>query len=75
MAELLLHVPDNKLDFFIQLAKELNVLIVEERPSKKTLTVKQKKWDEGLKSAMDEVDQHTQGKIKLKTAEELLNEL
>ena len=75
MAELLLHVPDNKLDFFIQLAKELNVRIVEERPSRKTLTVKQKKWVEGLKSAMDEVEQHTQGKIKLKTAEELLNEL
>ena len=74
MAELLLHVPDNKLDFFIQLAKELNVRIVEERPSNKTLTVKQKKWVEGLKSALDEFEQHKQGKIKLRTAEELLNE-
>jgi hypothetical protein len=57
------------------LAKELDFVVIDEKKSAKKLTAKQKKWVEGFKAALTEVELHSQGKITLKTAEELLNEL
>ncbi|MFI5195525.1 MAG: hypothetical protein ACHQD8_00410 [Chitinophagales bacterium] len=38
-------------------------------------TAKQKKWVNDFRTALNEVDLHTKGKIKLKTAQQLLDEL
>jgi hypothetical protein len=38
-------------------------------------TTEQLEWVEGLKSALNEVELHQQGKIQLKTLDELLDEL
>jgi len=57
------------------LAEELDFVVVDKKKTAKKLTVKQKKWIDDFKTALNEVDQHTKGKIKLKSAEQLLNEL
>ncbi len=75
MTELTLNIPDSKLPFFIQLAKELDFVVVGKKKTAKKLTTKQQKWVDDFRTALDEVDQHTKGKIKLKTAQQLLNEL
>ena len=49
--------------------------MVNERKAATKLTAKQRKWVENFKASLDEVDLHLHGKIKLKTAEQLLNEL
>jgi hypothetical protein len=38
-------------------------------------TSEQLEWVEGLKSALEEVELHQQGKIELRTLDELINEL
>ena len=63
MTELTINIPDNKLPFFMQLATELNFVVVDEKKSVKKLTAKQKKWVENLKMSLNEVELHTQGKI------------
>ncbi len=75
MAELTINIPDKKLPFFMLLAKELDFVVVDKKSKSKKLTAKQKKWVEEFSSALQEVDLHTKGKIKLKSAEQLLNEL
>ena len=75
MTELTINIPDNKLPFFFLLAKELDFVVVDEKKTNKKLTAKQKKWVEDFRTALHEVDLHTQGKIKLKSAEQLLSEL
>ncbi len=75
MAELTINIPDHKLPFFMLLAKELDFLVIEEKKTVKKLTSKQVKRAKELKDALNEVNEHLQGKIKLKTAEQLLNEL
>ncbi len=57
------------------LAKELDFVVVDEKKTGKKLTAKQRKWVEDFKASLNEVELHTQGKIKLKTAQELLDEL
>ena len=75
MTEIVLNIPDNKLPFFMQLARELDFIIIDEKKTSKKLTAKQKKWVEAFKTGLNEVDLHMQGKIKLKTAQQLLDEL
>ncbi len=75
MTELTVNIPDSKLPFFMLLAKELDFVVVDEKKTAKKLTAKQKKWVEGFKASLNEVDLHTQGKIKLKSAQEFLDEL
>jgi len=75
MTELTINIPDSKLPFFFQLAKELDFVVVDEKKTARKLTAKQKIWVEDFKTALNEVDLHLQGKIKLKTAEQLLDEL
>lgn len=57
------------------LAQELDFVVLDEKKTDKKLTTKQKKWVEDFKMSLNEVELHTQGKIKLKSAEEFLNEL
>jgi len=75
MTEVVLRIPDNNLPFFMQLTKELDFVVVDEKKTVKKLSAKQKKWVEGLVAGLKEVRLHQEGKIKLKTAKELLNEL
>ena len=75
MTEIVLKIPDNKLPFFMELAKELDFIVVDEKKTAKKLTAKQKKWMNDFQTALNEVDLHTKGKIKLKTAQQLLDEL
>jgi len=58
----------------MMLARELNFVIVDEKKTSKKLTAKQKRWVDDFKTSLDEVELRTQGKIKLQSAEELLNE-
>lgn len=75
MTELKINIPDKRLPFFMLLAEELDFVVVEKKKLEKKLTSKQKKWVDDFKRSLDEVDLHLQGKIKLKSAEEFLNEL
>jgi hypothetical protein len=75
MTELKVHIPDRKLPFFLLLAEEMGFVVVEKHKTTRKLSTKQKTWVEDLKTALHEVDLHTQGKLQLKSAEQLLNEL
>jgi len=75
MTEIVLNIPDSKLPFFKELAKQLDFAVVGEKKTRKKLTAKQKKWVDDFKEALNEVELHAQGKIKLKTAQQLLDEL
>ena len=75
MTELIVNIPDSKLPFFMQLAKELDFVVLDEKKTAKKLTIKQKQWVNDFRTALNEVDLHTKGKIKLKTAQQLLDEL
>ncbi len=68
------NIPENKLDFFMELVKNLG-FTPEVKTGGKRLTRKQQQFVDGLKDSLNEVEQHLQGKIKLKTADQLLNEL
>jgi len=72
MKNINLSVPDEEYNFFIELVKKLEFVKI--RPAKKATSSKQEFLD-GLKEAVDQVNLAKQGKIKLKSAEELLNEL
>jgi len=75
MTELIINIPDSKLPFFMLLARELDFVVVDEKKTAKKLSAKQKKWVADFQTSLHEVELHTQGKIKLKTAQEFLNEL
>jgi hypothetical protein len=72
MKQVVLNIPDNKYTFFMELVKNLDFVRVNEEVK---LTKKQKKFVEGTKNSLEQVEQHIKGKIKLKTAEQLYNEL
>jgi hypothetical protein len=75
MTQLTINVPDEKLPFFMLLAKELDFVVLDEKKVVSKLSAKQKKWIENFGTALQEAEQHATGNIKLKTAEQLLNEL
>jgi hypothetical protein len=73
MEQLVLHIKKkNKLAFIKELLKAFDYVEVLE-PAQ--LSNKEKKWLAGLEEAVQEVNQHKQGKVKLKSAKVLLNEL
>ncbi len=75
MTELRINIQDSKLPFFMLLAKELDFIVIDETKKPKKLSSKQKKWVDDFQTSLNEVELHTQGKIKLKSAKQLLNEL
>jgi hypothetical protein len=69
MQRLILDIPDNKIDFFMELINNLGIKKV------KRLTGKQKEFVDDLKHSLEEVEQQRQGKIQLQPARDFLNEL
>ncbi len=72
MKQVILNIPDNKYPFFMELVKSLGFVKV---PEEIKLDEKQKEFVEGTKSSIRQVEQHLKGEIKLKTADQLYNEL
>jgi hypothetical protein len=72
MKQVVLNVPDNKYPFFMELVKSLGFVKV---PEEAKLVKKQKEFVEGTKNSLEQVEQHLKGEIKLKTADQLFNEL
>lgn len=52
-----------------------DLIEINKKVGAKKLSKSDKKWVEGLKSALREVELHQQGKIELKSFDELLKEL
>lgn len=67
--KLLVEVPDEKAKSFLEMLKKLSYVKTEK------LNRKDEEFYEGLKEAVEEVNLAKQGKIKLKSAKELLDEL
>jgi hypothetical protein len=74
MKQLTLEIQDDQYEFFMQLVNRLPFVKVAEDTPKK-LTKKQKEFVENLKSALKEVELHQEGKIQLKTLQEVIDEL
>lgn len=72
MKQVVLNIPDDKYPFFMELIKSLDFVKV---PEEVKLTKKQREFVEGVKSSMEQVEQHLKGEIQLKTADQLYNEL
>lgn len=68
--KVLLEIPDNEAAFALKVLKSLSFVKKAKPMSMATADL----W-ENLKEAANEVRLHKQGKIKLKTAQDLLNEL
>ena len=68
--QVLVEIPDNKANFGLEVLRSLDFI-------KKAKPMSQNKIDlwEDLKTASSEVKLHIEGKVKLKTAQQLLNEL
>ncbi|MCF8450047.1 MAG: hypothetical protein K9G49_09285 [Taibaiella sp.] len=71
MKDITLSVPDKDYSFFMKLIKQLDFVQIRESQKKAT----KEQFLTELKEAVDEVNLAKQGKIKLKTAEQLLSEL
>jgi hypothetical protein len=69
MQRVVLDIPDNKINFFMELVNNLGIKKVQR------LTSKQKEFVDDLKDSLNEVELHRQGKIKLQSARDFLNEL
>lgn len=72
MKQVTLNIPDNKYPFFIELIKSLNFVKV---PGESTLTKEQLEFVKGTKKSLKQVEQHLKGEIKLKSANQLLEEI
>ena len=72
MKQVVLNVPDNKYPFFTELVKSLGFVKVS---GEVKLTKNQQEFVEGTKKSLAQVEQHLKGEIKLKTADQLFNEL
>jgi hypothetical protein len=71
MKQITLSIPDNKYSFFLELVKSLGFVKavgIDLEPTKDEILV-------GLSEAVNEVQLHKKGKLKLKTAQQFLNEL
>lgn len=68
--KVLIEVPDNQLNFALEVLRNLAFV----KKAKPMSNENSRLWED-LKEASNEVQLHKQGKIKLKTAQNLLNEL
>ena len=83
--DLIVTVPDDKVNFVKKLLRELNLTVkpaakprVSETPAAKVArkyTPGQQEWVDDFREALNEVELHQQGKIKLQTLDELIHEL
>ncbi|GAB3636290.1 hypothetical protein GCM10027422_18800 [Hymenobacter arcticus] len=78
MSQVLLTIPDEQLAPLLKVLKALPFAIKTKTvapPKPKQYTPAQQEWIDDFREALHEVELHQQGKIKLKTADELLDEL
>ncbi|MFZ4797523.1 MAG: hypothetical protein ACOYMA_08505 [Bacteroidia bacterium] len=68
--KILIDIPDSEIDFGMKVLKTFSFV-----KKVKPMNISRVKLWEDLKSAAEEVRLHKQGKIKLQTAQDLLNEL
>ncbi|MDI7166810.1 hypothetical protein [Leptospira santarosai] len=73
MKQIILNVPDQKYPFLMELLRSLNFVNVQESGEEKEPT--KKEILASIKQGMKEVELHRQGKLKLKSAKKLLDEL
>lgn len=69
MQRVIVEIPDNKLSFFMELLNNLGIKKV------KNLSEQQKREVNDLQHSLEQVKQHQEGKIKLQSARDFLNEL
>ncbi|MCF8406134.1 MAG: hypothetical protein K9H58_19485 [Bacteroidales bacterium] len=69
MQRVVIDIPDNKYNFFMELVNNLGFKKV------KQLSKKQKEFVDDLQHSLEQVKQHQEGKIKLQSAKDFLNEL
>ena len=69
MQRVVLDIPDDKINFFMELVNNLGFKKVQR------LSKEQKEFVDDLKNSLNEVELHRQGKIKLQSARDFLNEL
>jgi hypothetical protein len=69
MQRVVLDIPDNKISFFMELVNNLGFKKVQRLSNEK------KRFVDDLKNSLNEVELHRQGKIKLQSARDFLNEL
>jgi hypothetical protein len=77
MRQLTISIPDNHASFFLKVVKAFDFVKVEKniKVEDPSLSVEQKRIFDGISEAVNEVNLHKQGKIKLQSGDELLNEL
>ena len=78
MRQVILTVPDEQFAPLMKVVKALPFAIkakTVEPPKPKKLTPEQQEWVDDFREALNEVELHQQGKIKLQTLDELINEL
>lgn len=69
MQRVIIDIPENKINFFMELIAQLGFKKVKRVPKGK------KEFADDIKESLKEVEKHRQGKIKLSTAKEFLDEL
>lgn len=80
--DLIVTVPDDRVAFVKKILRELNLSVKHAAKAKpaagvkpKQYTPEQQEWIDDFREALHEVELHQQGKIKLKTLDELIDEL
>ncbi len=74
--DILVKVPENKVEFFMELVQNLKFKAEPtSKPKTKQFTPEQQEWINDLKESLEQVELHQQGKIKLKSFDQLLDEL
>ena len=80
--DLIVTVPDDRVSFVKKLLRELNLTVKPAaktkpaaEPQPKKHTPEQQEWIDDFREALHEVELHQQGKIQLKTLDELIDEL
>jgi len=69
MQRIVIDIPDNKIDFFLELIKNLGFKKI------KRLSKEQKEFVDDLQHSLRQVKHHEEGKIELQSARDFLNEL
>ncbi len=69
MQRVIIDIPDNKFNFFMVLVNNLGFKKV------KKITKEQQQFVQELKDSLEQVKQHQEGKIKLQSAKDFLDEL
>lgn len=76
MKQVVINIQENKYQFFMELLNNFDFVKVSDNKSKPVIiSAKQKQFVDDLKHSLNEVELHRQGKIKLQSARDFLNEL